>query len=414
MSKTKHRDTKSDGKEKSEKSGKSGKSGKSTKGKKPEPPSDLGECAFQVDSKEITKAVRTLVMSGTFGGGDTDMFGSDGTASALDALLVRVTGDNELQLTYSKLTVYATTTLPCVTYKPGEFVIPSTLFSSVKFAASGVTFVLKSRKLVFKSGSVSGNMQVSGEAADVESNKPEKIKCDLLLTKPFVTDIASKLMYSSFDMSLPSYGLPLQILSRKGRLTLTSSDSICAAMLTRKDDLPDIDLTLPGSALIQIVKALGCDEVKIGANQSQFRVSGGGFSVYHPIGVYEVIPVAEYLKNEVLTQKHDMTVVINAPSLCDALSTSMGINKIAKANNIVDIDFSKGTITYRNDVAKLSTSFEVVSCRGSSVKHTTDGQKLLAFLTPVKIMKTAKILLFDSRLFIFTEDESLVYILPIQ
>lgn len=405
MPKTKHRDTKS-------KEAKP--SSKTTKTKSVQPPQDLGDCAFQVDAKEITKAVRTLVQSGTFGGGDNDMFGSDGTASALDALLVRVTKDNELQLAYSKLTVYATTTLPCVTYKSGEFVIPSTLFSSVKFAASDVTFVLKSRKLTFKSGGVSGNMQVSGEAADVESNKPEKIKCDLLITKPFVTDIASKLMYSSFDMALPSYGLPLQILSRKGRLTLTSSDSICAAMLTRRDDLPDMDLTLPGSALIQIVKALGCDEVKLGANQSQFRVSGGGYSVYHPIGVYEVIPVAEYLKNEVMTQKHDMDVVVNAPSLCEALSTSMGINKISKANNIVDLDFNKGTITYRNDVAKLSTSFEVVSCKGSSVKHTTDGQKLLAFLTPVKIMKTAKIILFDSRLFIFTEDESIVYILPIQ
>ena len=405
MPKTKHRDTKND--EAKKPSSKASKS-------KAQPPQDLGDCAFQVDAKEITKAVRTLVQSGTFGGGDNDMFGSDGTASALDALLVRVTKDNELQLAYSKLTVYATTTLPCVTYKSGEFVIPSTLFSSVKFAASDVTFVLKSRKLTFKSGGVSGNMQVSGEAADVESNKPEKIKCDLLLTKPFVTDIASKLMYSSFDMSLPSYGLPLQILSRKGRLTLTSSDSICAAMLTRRDDLPDMDLTLPGSALIQIVKALGCDEVKLGTNQSQFRVSGGGYSVYHPIGVYEVVPVADYLKNEVMTQKHDMEVVVNAPSLCEALSTSMGINKISKANNIVDLDFSKGMITYRNDVAKLTTSFKVVSCKGSSVKHTTDGQKLLAFLTPVKIMKTAKIILFDSRLLIFTEDESLVYILPIQ
>jgi len=380
----------------------------------PQQPKELGDCCFTVDSKEITKVVKTLVQTGTFGGGDTDLFGSDGTVSALDALLIQATEDNELRLTYTRLAVFATTSMKATVFKAGEFVVTSTLFSSVKFQASNSTFTLKGKKLAFRSGNTSGTLQVSGEASDVLSNKPEKIKCDLSLTKPFVTDIASKLMYSSFDMALPSYGLPLKITARKKKLVLVSSDSICAAMMKRKEDIPDMDIVLPGSALIQIVKAIGCDEVKLGASQAMFRISGGGYSVYHPIGVYDVVPVEEYIENEVLKQKHDMDVVVKIVSLCDALGSSMGINKIAKANNVVDIDFEKGSITYRNDVAKLSTKFEVVSCKGKATSHTTDGQKLLAFLNNVKVFKTARILLFDSRLFIFTEDEALVYIMPIQ
>ncbi len=374
---------------------------------------DYGEACFEVEPSKLRVVVDTLIKCSVYGGAKD--FGDDGTGTSIDSLLLDVK-DGKVNLVYSKLAVYATASVDVKVHKAGSIVVSPSLFTGMKFPGKSLIVTLKKDKVFFESGSMKGDLQVSGSLEDIEAAKPtDKIKCNIIFEKASFEKTVGRVLYNSFDTSLPSYGLPLHIKSENGKVRLVTCDSICVAMLKQKiKSFPDVDTVFPGSALLHIVKSLKSDEVKVGVSDNMFRVVAAGYSIYHPLGVYEMIDVEAYLRDEVGSDdKFEMVCKFDVESFSKAMASALDINKLAKANNIVEVNFAKGTITYRNDVSNVDVSFPVIEHQGSS-KCMTDGQKLTAFMSSMKITGQCTMKSFEGRLLIYTEDEKLVYIMPLQ
>ena len=386
-------------------------------------PENLGDCCFSVDTKQFTAKLKNVVSTCMFGikSGDKDMdFGDDGTGTGGDSLFIFADEEKQrLVFKYTKFAVFTTATMPAHVYREGVFVIAAAIAMAIAYKGKDVVFTLSENTVTVKSGKSRNQFQVSGSADDIEAAKPQPIKADIELGADFVKSIVQKIMFASTDTALPSFGMPLHLKCKCGRTELIVHDNLCAAMTTLDvKNLDDIDVVLPGSALIRAVQACGSTSVKLGTSDSYFRVSSESMNVYHPIGGYDLFDVMGYMEKEVRHNTPDLLVTLNPNDLYDALTATLSVMKLqSKAPGLVTLNFDAdrqlGFVSYHNDIITDSTArFELESVKGKRTKPETDGPRLMQFISSMKGYKSIMMRFYDGRIFITNVDETLCFVIP--
>lgn len=383
-------------------------------------PKELGDCCFAVDSQDLAATIKSLISTCIFGLKEksTD-FGDDGSSTPADALLVIANQEKQqVILKYAKFSVFATARLPAKVFAEGAFVISATVLQSLGFRGKTITLTLEENTVRFVSGASRGSFQVTGAPEDVEMLKPEPIKCDTRLGADFIKDIVQKVMFPSQDSALPSFGMPLCLRAKDGDVTLIAHDNICAALIQIQDaKFPDINVVLPGSALIKAVQACGTKQVSLGVSDRGFRVSNEYFNVYHPLGVYDLFDVMSYMENEVMQAKPDLIMHANPVELHAALSAALSATRLqSKAPGQVEIKFDaetlRGSIGYHNDVVKTTHGFRFTDIKGKRSVIETDGPRLLLFLGHMRMHTSVEMRLYDNRIFLTSADNTMSFVIP--
>lgn len=386
-------------------------------------PSNTGDCCFTVDAKSFASSIKSITSACSFGikTGDKDFdFGDDGSGAIADKLLV--IADSEKQrvvLKFVKFSIFVTSSAPASVFKDGAFVVPSAVILALAYRGADATFTLVENTVTVKCGGSRTSFQVCDDPDNIENLKPEGIKTTVELGTDFIKSSIQKVMFASQDTALPAYGMPLRIRCKSGKTSLIAHDNLCAAMMTLNvKNMDDLDVVIPGSALVKAAQACGTDSIRMGIDDSMFRVASANVNVYHPRGQYDVFDVLEYMENEVKSAKPEILVTIDPVGFKDALAAALSPMKIqSKATSnvtiLLDSDKLVGNIMYQNDIVSESTArFKIIKMSGSRTKLDTDGPRLLQFIGLMKDCDVCSLRVYDQRIFIANANETTCFVIP--
>lgn len=313
--------------------------------------------------------------------------------------------------------------VPCKVFKPGSdraVVVPATLFRAI--SGEFVTLAINSAKneIHFVAGRINGNIQIPNTVEEYATMLPVDVpKAKYSIPTSVIDGIVPKILFPSFDPSLPLLGLPLHILVKKGQLKLSSNDSLVCAMYEMSDvQLDPIDVVVPGQALMKITKISKADTVLLGFAESCFRMKTPEIDIVHPTGVYDLFDMQGFIKDE-QKEKPDFELELVTAELTQALDAVMCLSVVDHGEGKVTLEFDahskSGKAIFSGTIAGAKQKFEIseVIHKSKSMTVITDGKRLAAFVSMLKLFKTFTMRVHNSRAFMSAPDNSFVFMLPL-
>ena len=389
-----------------------------------ESPKVTRDLCVAFDMREVRTAVgqviESLSMARDGSTGDSEVV----VMFALDTDVNKKTGIGKCHVIFARAGGSARTQISCRVFHAGDgsFVAPASLFRAVGGDTLTLTVDLNNNALGFKC-SVNGSLQLPTTVEEYSMLFPHRDsipKTKYELPSFVVNNIATKLMFPSFDPSLPLLGLPLHILVKKKKMRLTSNDSIVGALYSFDDsELEDIDVVLPGQALLVMSKISKADSLRLGFSESLFRMTVPGvIDVIHPTGIYDIIDMRGFLASDE-KQKPDFEVVLPTAAVIDAINGVMGLSALDRGEGKILLEFGdikSGRATFKgNVVSNARKAFPIVEVpvKGRVMEITTDGRRLTSFLSILKEFPRITVRVRNSRAFLMPPDQSYVFMLPL-
>lgn len=385
------------------------------------PPKKLGNGCMGFELKDVRNTVATLC-------GALSIAATDFEESETPVLLESV-DDTGCRVTYYRHGSTATATIPAHVFAPGSFVVTTELFRAIKGTSPFAVFTVfdSSNRVDYRCGNSSGSVQCLNTPDAYRSLiAMEKPKTPHVLDRNTITEIASRLMFSSFDPGIPAMGLPLNIVSsRKNKTTVfMTNDNLVGGIHERNSGITssDIDITLPGMALIKAVKATTGDEIKFGYTEDQklFRVRANGVDITHPCGTYDIIDLKAWLAEEA-SETPDYEIMVSSSSFMEALQSCLSMSMLDKTESKVTIEFaqkndSQGFVKFLGTGSKASTEFEIsrIKKRGESMILITEGKRIAAFVAILKDFDKINMRVRAGRCFMSSPGKEFTFMVPLQ
>lgn len=382
-----------------------------------QPPAKLFDACIAFNVKEVRAAVAAVTDALAMSKDSS----TDNTAEV--SVMLAFEHDDTCCVIFARGGGAARYNVPCKVFKPGSdraTIVPATLFRAI--SGEFVTLAINAAKneVHFISGRINGNIQIPNTVEEYATMLPVDVpKAKYSIPTSVIDGIVPKILFPSFDPSLPLLGLPLHILVKKGQLKLSSNDSLVCAMYEMSDvQLDPIDVVVPGQALLKIAKISKSGTVKLGFAESCFRMKTPEIDIVHPTGVYDLFDMRGFIKDE-QREKPDFELELVTTELTQALDAVMCLSVVDHGEGKVTLEFDasskSGKAIFNGTIAGAKQKFEIseVIHKSKSMTVITDGKRLAAFVSMLKLFKTFTMRVHNSRAFMSAPDNSFVFMLPL-
>lgn len=376
------------------------------------PPKNLGSGCVAFELKELRAKASSLL----------DMLSTKTVDDETEnSVLVDFREGKTARLHYVRNGAYATADVEAKTYSHGAFAVDAAVFKAIKGQAQIVYFVMdkSSNSVGFRCGATSGSVQMLSGAKEYLKQAPEPFKApETILQTAQVTDVFSKLMFSSFDPALPAMGLPLNIVSGKDGLVVTSNDNIVGSLYRKPGKALDkFSACVPGQVFIKIAKNMPHEQIKCGFGTNMFRVRCLGMEVVHPLVTYDLVDLLSWL-DEDAKQKPVFEVVVPVHEFADAIESAMCMSVIDKTESNISVEFGEdsGKVSFLGSSANSKSKFSVtktLSGKSRERSFTTNGRRILSFVALLRGFKEFRLRVSQGRAYMFAPDESFTFLVPL-
>lgn len=379
-------------------------------------PAKLGDASIAFETKVIKAAVASAV--------DSLAMARDSMSEQQEpSIMLAFDNDDSCNVIFARSSGGARVTVPARIFNKGKdhaFVVPVSLFRAVSGETVTLTVFNDKDQIVFNSGAVTGNIQIPSTIGDYASALPLTVpKAVYELPTSVVDTVVSKLMFPSFDPMLTTLGLPLHILVRKGKLMLSSNDSLAGAMYTLDDvKLDKLDVVIPGQALVKIAKLTKADTIRLGFEENLFRIKTPEIDVTHPAGTYDLFDIRGFIADDE-KETPDYELMLPTVALLTAIEGVIGISVLEKGEgNKVSLEFEAdgtGKARFIGNVAQARNPFKITKVLKKAREMTiiTDGRRLVSFISMMKHCTDFRLRVHNNRAFMYSPDNSLVFMLPL-
>lgn len=320
---------------------------------------------------------------------------------------------------YIKSGAYACVDVDAKVFKPSSFVVDAGMFRAIKGSEQFVVFVInkEANAVEFRCGTTRGSVQLLSSAKDYLSQAPEPFQgSDVVLARGLVVDTFSKLMFNSFDPALPAVGLPLNIVSGKSSLTVTSNDNIVGALYKKQGVFDKFSACVPGQVFIKIVKNMPFDTVKCSFSENMFRVRCKGVDVMHPNTVYDLVDLLSWLEED-QKEKPDFELVLPTTEFVESIDAAMCMSAIDKSETSITIEFGEetGKVVFLGSNTQSRSTFQITKTvkRGKQQSITTNGKRILSFIALMRGFKEFRLRVSQGRAYLFAPDDSFIFLVPL-
>lgn len=380
-------------------------------------PSKIGDACIAFVTKEIKAAVAAVVDSLAMAKDTRSELAEPSVMLAFDS------NDDSCNVIFASSNGGSRTSVSARVFNKGKdhaFIAPVSLFRAVSGETVTLTVFNSKDQLSFQSGAVSGHVQIPSTVGDYASTLPLTVpKANYELPTSVVDTVVAKLMFPSFDPLLTTLGLPLHILVKKGKLMLSSNDALVGAMYTLPDTkLANLDVVIPGQALVKIAKQTKAESIRLGFEESLFRVKTPELDVTHPAGTYDLFDIRGFIADDE-AEEPDYELLLPTVELLSALEGVMGISALERGEgNKVSLEFNgdgTGKARFLGNVAQARNPFSITKTIKKAKEMTiiTDGRRLVSFIGMLKHCKDFRIRVHNNRAFLYSPDRSLVFMLPL-
>ena len=380
-----------------------------------QPPKNTGDACVAFDVKQVRTAVTAVT--------ESLAFARDATTDSGDILvMLSYEVEDTCVVVFARSGGASRYKIPCRVFKRGRdraLVVPMSLFRAVTGEFVTLTLAEADNAIKFSSGRVHGSVQLASTPDDYSTNFPYEVPAaDYTLPASTVDGIVTKLMFPSFDPTLPLLGLPLHILVKKNRLQLSSNDNLAGALYALDDvDLGKLDVVIPGQALLKVTKLSKATEIKLGFGADVFRMKTPEIDIVHPTGTYDLLDMRGFIADSEKA-KPDFELELETVELITAIDSVMSVSALDRGEGKITLDFSPegtGLATFQGNVANAKQKFRVqkITVKSKSMNIITDGRRLTSFITMLKLYKTFRLRVANNRAFMSAPDNSLVFMLPL-
>lgn len=380
-----------------------------------QPPEKTGTAAVGLDMGEIRNCVKACVLS-ISSSSSLDM---DNEASGTEVMLAFK--DDVCTVTYARFGAFARRRCRAKSFKDGAFVVPSTVFNLIR-GNSPYLFMIadKDNSVHFRCGSARGSIPVTNTVADFKERIPKtKLSVELEIPRVVFLDLATKVMFPSFDPALPAAGLPISLHSKSKSLLMTSNDNLVGAMFsTRVKGLPEFKAVVPGEAVIRIAKNTQAEILRCGFSDSEFRIVSDDLEVYHQAASYDIFDFDSWLREEE-SEKPEFELDLSPVELIDALDSAMALAQLDKSEPKVTLEFDDNlkarALFSGNSGSSAKAPFRVLKFHKTkkSMVIITDGKRLMNFVSMFKSFAQFRMRVRDGRAICYTEDKSYLFMVPL-
>lgn len=382
-----------------------------------QPPAKLLDSCIAFNVKEIRAAVASVTEALAMAKDSS----TDSTAEV--SVMLAFEQDDICCVIFARGGGAARYNVPCKVFKPGKdraVIVPATLFRAVSGEYVTLNVNLGKNEVQFVSGRIRGKVQLPNTVEEYATMLPVDVpKAKYSIPTSVIDGIVPKILFPSFDPSLPLLGLPLHILVKKQRLRLASNDSLVCAMYELADvQLDAIDVVVPGQALLKVAKLSKADTVKLGFAESCFRMKTPEIDIVHPTGVYDLFDMQGFIKDE-KRERPDFELELVTEELTQALDAVMCLSIVDHGEGKVTLEFDaaskSGKAVFSGTTAGAKQKFNIASVihKSKSMTIITDGKRLAAFVSMLKLFKTFTMRVHNSRAFMSAPDNSFVFMLPL-